>query len=789
MSSIWFSSRLSLPGINQTRQWQWLKSFFISRRHRSDRANKQRLNQAQKSSRFARPFPTPSLPTFYISQKDILSLQGLEDSPAEIIRFCESNVPEWVRDRTVWKRLAAFGVPQQDISPSLSAFSSEMSSGHFRNNQHAYDNYGFRRLAYFHTNDPPSYFTDVIFTSIFYSWASDPLNQESLSSFVPRSTVEGIRRLANACERRYPAEEFPSARRMKRKIIMHVGPTNSGKTYHALRALAAAPSGVYAGPLRLLAHEIWERLNQGTIVPAGIEMDPSDAAQKDGRVQNHSRPCNMVTGEEQKIVSDSAPLVSCTVEMLSFHNKVDVAVVDEIQLIADGERGYAWTAAVLGLCAKEIHLCGEETAVPLVQALLRDTGDEIIVKAYDRLTPLVAQDVPIRPDLRDISKGDCIVAFSRTKIFALKKQVEATTGLRCAVVYGRLPPEVRSKQAELFNDPASKYDVIIGSDAIGMGLNLYVSESPFCIRCDSLFGSKIRRIIFEDVEKRTSPSRKSKLTISQVKQIAGRAGRYGLLTDKAPGYTTAFNDYCLQYIKKCLQEPFLPLQTARLSPDANSNERIAKALPFDASTETLYNAHLYVSNLSPRFQYMRVLGQQFMCATIDALSGVLSLRDRTFLSLAPIPWREDEPCIAFITKLISAYQGSYVVHVQACLNESGLMKNFNYVEAIMNGCGTGSIGSDMISKLEGLHRVLGLYSWLSYRRPVAFSSVAEVNELKPRVEATLHWALNAFSKLSDVSRSKQKRPSQARIGHGGNKILLLNRTSDKHVQSAAVSLV
>jgi ATP-dependent RNA helicase SUPV3L1/SUV3 len=79
-------------------------------------------------------------------------------------------------------------------------------------------------------------------------------------------------------------------------------------------------------------------------------------------------------------------------------------------------------------------------------------------------------------DFKRIEKGDCVVSFSRTGIFALKDKIEAVTNLRCAVAYGRLPPEIRSEQAALFNDPNSGFDVIVGSDAIGMGLNLYASN-------------------------------------------------------------------------------------------------------------------------------------------------------------------------------------------------------------------------------------------------------------------------------------------------------------------------
>lgn len=276
---------------------------------------------------------------------------------------------------------------------------------------------------------------------------------------------------------------------------MHVGPTNSGKTHQALQALAAAKTGFYAGPLRLLAYEIWERLNKGQVVPAGATLDLDAAADDDGGTdlldgtnpakppvltkghnERFARACNLITGEETRLVEEDA-LVSCTVEMLGFSQLVDVAVVDEIQMIADPGRGSAWTAAVLGLCAKEIHLCGEETAVNVVKDLVKDTGDELIVNRYQRLTPLRVATESLNGDLKRIEKGDCVVTFSRTGIFSLKKEIERVTNLRCAVAYGRLPPEVRSEQAALFNDPNSGFDVIVGSDAIGMGLNLYVFNS------------------------------------------------------------------------------------------------------------------------------------------------------------------------------------------------------------------------------------------------------------------------------------------------------------------------
>jgi len=266
-----------------------------------------------------------------------------------------------------------------------------------------------------------------------------------------------------ALDLRFPAEVFTFARCRRRKVFLHVGPTNSGKTHTALRALASSQSGVYAGPLRLLAHEVWERLNRGSIRPH--DADPASA-------HLYARECNLVTGEEQRIVSLDAPLTSCTVEMINLFHYYGVCVIDEIQMIADPQRGFSWTAAVLGVCAEEVHLCGEEAAVPLIEALMRETGDELVIKRYQRLTPLAVAETSLGGCWSKIQKGDCIVTFSRTSIFSLKRLVEQATGLRCAVAYGRLPPETRSEQAALFNDPDSGYDVMVASDAIGMGLNL-----------------------------------------------------------------------------------------------------------------------------------------------------------------------------------------------------------------------------------------------------------------------------------------------------------------------------
>lgn len=250
---------------------------------------------------------------------------------------------------------------------------------------------------------------------------------------------------------RFPAEWYIQARKMKRVIHLHIGPTNSGKTYHALKKLEEAKTGCYAGPLRLLAHEVYTRLNA------------------------KGKQCNLVTGDE--IILDEngkQGLSSCTVEMVPFGEDLDVAVIDEIQMIGDRNRGWAWTQALLGLRAKELHLCGEVRTLPLIKQIAASLGEKLVVHNYERLSPLKVAKIGLGGKLDELQKGDCVVSFSRKILHNLKKEIQDTTGKEVAIVYGALPPEIRAQQANLFNDQNNDYDILVASDAIGMGLNLLV---------------------------------------------------------------------------------------------------------------------------------------------------------------------------------------------------------------------------------------------------------------------------------------------------------------------------
>jgi ATP-dependent RNA helicase SUPV3L1/SUV3 len=198
------------------------------------------------------------------------------------------------------------------------------------------------------------------------------------------------------------------------------------------------------------------------------------------KLNGMGKQCALRTGEvtsgpidHPELGHDQVDTLACTVEMLDLNREFDVAIIDEIQLLADEQRGWAFTQALLGVNAREIYLCGEEAAVPLIHKIAAETGDIVQVIRYQRLAPLVISERSLDGTLANLKPGDCAVAFSRKKIFQMKYLIESQTGQKCSVVYGNLPMENRTLQAREFNERQNGVKIMVASDAVGMGLNLY----------------------------------------------------------------------------------------------------------------------------------------------------------------------------------------------------------------------------------------------------------------------------------------------------------------------------
>ena len=268
------------------------------------------------------------------------------------------------------------------------------------------------------------------------------------------------------------------ARKIPRKIIYHMGPTNSGKTYHAIEALTKSRKGCYLAPLRLLAAELYDTMNT-----KGVKT-------------------TLLTGEEVIEVED-ATHYSSTIEMAKLNEEFSCAVIDEIQMITDKQRGWAWTRALVNLHAYEVHVCGDGSVLDLIKQIVELCGDELEVRNYERMTKLEVEDRPIT--LAQLQKSDALIVFSRRNALKYKYDLEQL-GFKVSIIYGMLSPEVRREQARKFDKGIT--DVIVSTDAISMGMNL-----------------PIKRIVFTTLVKHID-SQEHPITVSEIKQIAGRAGRF-----------------------------------------------------------------------------------------------------------------------------------------------------------------------------------------------------------------------------------------------------------------------
>ena len=277
-----------------------------------------------------------------------------------------------------------------------------------------------------------------------------------------------------------PESLIEKAKKLRRAFVLHAGPTNSGKTHDALESLKASGDGTYLGPLRLLALEMFDRINA-----AGI-------------------PCSLLTGEES-ITTEDARIVSSTVELCNFQRHFKVAVIDEAQLIADDERGSAWLKAICCVDADEVHICIAPEALGYVESLVAQFGDPYTVVRHKRLVPL--QYSGRCRGLEDVRANDAVICFSRKNVLSTAAHLERL-GIKASVIYGALPPVARRNEVERYLK--GETTVIVATDAIGMGISL-----------------PIRRVIFAETQKFDGRQQRV-LNSGEIRQIAGRAGRYGM---------------------------------------------------------------------------------------------------------------------------------------------------------------------------------------------------------------------------------------------------------------------
>ncbi|NQY24971.1 MAG: RNA helicase [Campylobacteraceae bacterium] len=465
-------------------------------------------------------------------------------------------------------------------------------------------------------------------------------------------------------------ELYPLARSMKRKLKFFVGPTNSGKTYAAMTELKASNSGLYLAPLRLLALEGYEDLKKNNI------------------------DVSLITGEEQLFNEDAAHVCS-TIEMMDFDLDVDIAVIDEVQMLADIDRGWAWVNAIIGCPASTIIMTGSVNALDAIKTIAAYLDEDLEIVKFQRKNPLEV--MTKHTSLNSLEPGTAIIAFSRAEVLKLKSRLNKKH--KVSVIYGNLSPEVRRDEARRFRE--GETTILIATDAIAMGLNL-----------------PIKTILFSNHKKFDGISKRG-LLVNEIVQLAGRAGRYGL---HEVGYLGATYKDTLEYITeefkkpvKTIKPPFnVKINNAQLESLAShlQTQSLTKVLSYFAKNMK-FSGPFRAANISSMLSAAKIVDEKFN----------LKLEDKYLLAQAPMTTKSPlilQAYSAYIATVIknkvSRYKPSITLPKKAVTTKDLLL-----VE-------------DEIKKIS-------LYLWLGHKMPELFpdaiKAVLQRNVLNQFIEKSL----------------------------------------------------
>ncbi len=484
----------------------------------------------------------------------------------------------------------------------------------------------------------------------------------------------------------YPAS-FEVARRLPRRFIALLGPTNSGKTHKAIEALAKASSGIYLAPLRLLALENYERLQEQTHGGKPLKV-------------------NLITGEERRL-EEGATHVASTVEMLDPRTPVEVAVIDEIQMLSDPERGAAWTAAVCGAPARTVYLVGAPEAKRAIEALADRLECPLEVHILKRKAPLAMEPSAVR-NLKSLRRGDALIAFSRRDVLMWRDLV-TELGMSVATVYGNLSPEVRRAQAARFRDGSA--DIVVGTDAIAMGLNL-----------------PIQRVVMTTTVKFNGYD-EEEISAALAKQIAGRAGRYGIHEE---GHVAGFDHESHEVMRALLKEKLAPIPSSGFSvaPTLEHLHRIS-SVTGETALAKLLKRFVHNIDVPDGFFFPRITDEQSSRAEwLDTLP--LSVAEKFTMSLVPVSTK--------VLTLQHAWEQWSLALSRKKVTQLKRQHDELYYQSLQ--------------EVEDACRMYSAYAWLGYRIPEYFPDIEVAQELSREASERVDTILR---EQNAAARRKQPR--------------------------------
>ena len=303
------------------------------------------------------------------------------------------------------------------------------------------------------------------------------------------------------------------------------------------------------------------------------------------------------------------------------------------------------------------------------------------------------------------------------------------------------------------------------------------------------------------------------LTISQIKQIGGRAGRFGTDTNDpdTAGFVTTMHSDDLPLLRLAMESPLPALPSAYLAPNTFVLEKLYTALPPQTGLETLYKLLMDLAVVREPCSLSDLAEFFIPAGIIDKHCPDLPIRVRALLSQIPMSWKDHELVQAFQSMLRSLVDGLVCDPAVLSGNFLGVLEevethqtayNMNKEataariagrqaedESVRQNAPDGQdylplnqplttsteaptpleppsmplqTASSMLIKLEVLHKLLVAYAWLSFRFPMSFAMRESASDLKSRTETAIEFCLEcirAMKKKAQRGKIKAQPPS------------------------------
>lgn len=269
------------------------------------------------------------------------------------------------------------------------------------------------------------------------------------------------------------------------------------------------------------------------------------------------------------------------------------------------------------------------------------------------------------------------------------------------------------------------------------------------------------------------------LSVSQIKQIAGRAGRFGQHDSSDGGSVTTLQELDRDMLKQVLSSPLPAVHQAYLDPSSVKIHAFSMMLPENTDHATLLDDYKHLALTPSWAAHSEVDNQVKLSEVVEPFRESLSLRDMDTLTYAPVNTRDENVKAAF-TAYLRQYVESGRVDLNQALEETSLIETLEMVEiareAYPNPTTPSGSNSNInlppippavvaaLPHLESLHKSLVLYIWLSFRMELVFSQRDQATALKERTEVVLEYCLErlpGMKKKKRTSSSASRRHSQS----------------------------